>query len=286
MALSRCYREAGDFSRAIEVGEDALAALKQRQLDGLDETVQLEMTVAAAYFERGDELHAVVRCRQAADKAEDRGSAAAKAAAYWNASVMESRSGNHTEAIRLADRALALLSDGNDQRNIGRLRLQLGVMLLRASDSDSKQAEKYIRRARRELAASAGSVVDLARCDAHLAIARLDQEDADAAESLATAVLDAVGGTAPLLAADAHVVLGRVAADRGDRPALRRHFKNAASALTAAGADRSAAQTWYELAGLLDEAGENAAARDAYRSAAAASGLQRRSTRARSRINS
>jgi hypothetical protein len=44
--------------------------------------------------------------------------------------------------------------------------------------------------------------------------------------------------------------------------------------LTGVGADRDAAQMWFELADLLEDIGESAAALDAYRSAAASSGLR------------
>lgn len=273
IVLSRCYREAGDFTRAIEVGEQTLATLRDRGLDGLDEAVQLELTVAAAYFERGDQMHAVVLCRDAADRAEALCSPDLRASAYWNVSVIESRRGRHADAIVLAERALALMSEGREARNLARLRLQLGTMMLRASEPDARGAERHIRRARRELAAGSGSAVDLARCDVHLALARLDQNDPDAAETLAQAVLDAAGQTA-LLAAEAHTVLGRVAAARGERAGTRGHYGAAAAALTAAGADREAAQAWYELAALLDASGDLHAARDAYRSAAAATGLR------------
>jgi Tfp pilus assembly protein PilF len=48
--------------------------------------------------------------------------------------------------------------------------------------------------------------------------------------------------------------------------------------LTRIGADRSAAQLWFELASLLEEVGEFDSARDAYRSAAASTGLVSRAT--------
>ena len=47
--------------------------------------------------------------------------------------------------------------------------------------------------------------------------------------------------------------------------------------LTGVGSDRNAAQLWFELAGLLEGVGELDAARDAYRSAAASTGLRDRS---------
>ena len=46
--------------------------------------------------------------------------------------------------------------------------------------------------------------------------------------------------------------------------------------LTSVGADRDAADLWFELAGLLEGVGDLDAARVAYRSAAASTGLRAR----------
>jgi transcriptional regulator with XRE-family HTH domain len=274
MALSRCYREGGDLNRAIDVGEATLERLRQVTLAGMDDAVQVELTVAAAYFERGDEMHAIALCRHALERADEAGSPKARAAAYWNASVMQSRRGSHREAITLADKALAILSEGSDARNLARLRLQLGIFLLRAADGDSRQAERHLRKARRELAASSGSSVDIARCDAYLAQARLDLGDADAAVQLAESALESIGAVSPSVAADAHLVLARAAATAGEKVAVRQHYRAAASAMAAAASDRAVAQIWLEFAYLLDEVGDQNLARDSYRRAAVSSGLQ------------
>lgn len=274
IALCRCYREAGDLDRAIDIGETALAHMRTDGVDGLDEGVQLQLTIAAAYHERGDETYALALCQQAVDRAELAGSPTVRASAYWNASMMESARGRNDAAIALAERALALLGEGRDERNLARLRAQLGLMMLRSADADPKQAERHLKKARRELTATSGSVVDLARVDVNLAAARLALGDPAGAEALASDALNRVAGSAPLLEAEAHMVLGRVAEHTGERAQTRREFRAAASALTAAGADRSAAQTWCELGGMFDALGDDRSARDAYRSAAAAAGLR------------
>ena len=71
IALSRCYRESGDFGRAVEVGEHMLEHLADTPLDTSDEAVQLAVTVAAAYYVRGDVGQAVRVCRKAMAKAEN-----------------------------------------------------------------------------------------------------------------------------------------------------------------------------------------------------------------------
>ena len=89
IALSRCYNESGDFAKAVEVGEMILEHLADTPLDDTDEAVQMAVTMAAAYFERGDTGQAVRVCRKAMTKAESLDSPVARASAYWNASVFE-----------------------------------------------------------------------------------------------------------------------------------------------------------------------------------------------------
>ena len=272
IALCRCYREAGDLSRAIHVGEAALAAVADGVPAGDDEEVQLVVTLAAAYFERGDTVYATRLCSDALRRADARGSRNARAAAYWNASVMHHRRGSTAEAVRLASRALALLAEGDDSRNIARLRAQLGRMMLQQSPPDVPGATSCLEQARAELVATDGSDVDIARCDGQLARARLATGDLEGASSLASSVRS-LADTWPMVAADADATLGRVAAMRGDLDEARQMFRRAIGALSGAEADRDAAQLWYELGGLLDAAGDGLSARDAYRSAAACLGL-------------
>jgi transcriptional regulator with XRE-family HTH domain len=131
IALSRCFRESGDLTKAIEVGERVLDQLAGTPLDSADEAVQMAVTLAAAYYERGDAGQAVRTCRKAVTKAESLASSTARASAYWNASMMEALQGSVSDAIPLAERALALLTEGQDARSLARLRTQLGIMQLR-----------------------------------------------------------------------------------------------------------------------------------------------------------
>ena len=128
IALSRCYRESGDLSRAIETGQRCLDSLQALHLDGSDDAIQLAVTVAAAHFTKGDVAHAVRLCRRAIARAEQLGTPVAMASAYWNASIMESERGDSRAAVVLAERALQLLDSAESNRNLGRLRSELGVL--------------------------------------------------------------------------------------------------------------------------------------------------------------
>jgi len=273
IGLCRCYREAGDLARAIDIGERAQAQLVERGLDALDEALQLTLTVGAAYFERGDVFHATRLCQQAVAAAEERGTPAARGSAYWNASVIAYNTGDHREAVRLAEKALALFGECDDARNLSRLRLQLGTSLLAEEPPAVEAAEEQLSRARLGLVAAGAGQVDLARCDADLGYARLLSGDIEGAERLAAQSL-AEATEAPLALAHAHALHARIAVARGDGDAARASYRAAVGALTGANADREAAQLWYQLGAELDDVGDGTGARDAYRRAAASLGLR------------
>ena len=276
IALSRAYRESGDLTKAIDAGEGIVARLVGTPLEQTDESVQLAVTIAAAYFERGDAGHAVRVCRTAVAKAEALGSATARASAYWNASVMEANRGAVGDAVALAKRALALLGEGRDARNLARLRTQVGTMQLRLDPPEVAEAERNLERAAEDLAWSSASPVDVAHNDLARARARFLRGELEAAAELSHQVLAAIGEQAPLVRGEALSLAGQVLMAQGEVTRAVSYFQQAVVAMTGAGADRSAAQQWFEVADLLDSVGRTDAARDAYRNAAASAGVRAR----------
>jgi tetratricopeptide (TPR) repeat protein len=276
IALSRCYRESGDFSKAVEVGEMILDHLADTPLDSSDEAVQMAVTLAAAYFERGDTSQAVRVCRKAITKAETLESATARASAYWNASMFEAAQGAVRDAIPLAERALALLAEGQDSRNLGRLRTALGVMQLRMDPPQIEEAQVQLRLAAEEYQWCSASPVDVGRNELAQARAHYLAGEVETAQELSSRVHENVQVLSPVTAADAKSLEGQVHAARGDIEAAVQAYREAVMILTSVGSDRDAAEMWFELAGLLEDVNELDAARDAYRSAAAASGVQSR----------
>lgn len=272
VALSRCYRESGDLNRAVEVARRAEATLGERGLADSAEAVHLLVTMAAAYHERGDLVVAHNLCVEAIERAERGAEPTARASAYWNASIIARRAGD-PGALSLAERALAILSELEDARHLAQMRLQIGILLVSSTEPDLARAERELQHARTGLIQSNAPAASLARCDSTTALVFLAHGDLDAAWETAVRGRDTAVG-APLALAHAEAVLGRIALARQQRLDGRRHFSAAVAALTGVAADREAAQLWVELGALLDEAGETEAARDAYRSAAAASGLR------------
>lgn len=276
IAMVRCLKNSGDLNAAIEVGERVMAQLAGSLVEACDEAVQLAVTVALAYFNRGDAGHAIRMCRKAIVKAEELDSPLARASAYWNASVFESQRGSVSNAVPLAERALALLAEGQDTRNLARLRTALGQMQLELDPPDVPQAKRHLQQAAEDLAWSSASTIEISSNNLAIARAHFLEGDLLSAHGICAEIIAAVNGEAPILAADAESLAGQVAAASGDMDGAKTAYRRAVFLLTSVGSDRDAAQLWFELADLLEDVGDVEAARDAYRSAAAASGLRTR----------
>jgi tetratricopeptide (TPR) repeat protein len=276
IALSRCYRETGDLPLAIEVGDRLDPRIEEAGLARSDERVQLAVTVAGAHIMRGD-LHKAARiCAEAVRDADEISSPRARAGAYWNASIVHKRRGDVATAAPLAARALAILTEGSDARNLARLRAQLGELQLHMDPPELDEALANLTRARAEMHDSSASEVDVARLDVSIAASHLLAGDPELALSITADVRGRGLQGAALLHTEALVVEGQALTALGRAEEGHAAYVQAMHSLTAAGADRVVAQLWFELAELLERAGDLDGARQAYRSAAATTGLTTR----------
>lgn len=273
VAVCRCYREAGDLVRAVEVGEQARARLTDLGLLATTNGIKLVVTLAAAYYERGDATRALILVEDALRDAEAIDSPAARAAAYWNASSLLSERNRLPEALALAERALALLSEGEDERNLARLRVEYGGLLLRTSSPDAERALEVLTRARVSLEQQGGTPVDQAYCHEMLGRASLLLGHLDATEEHAAAGLLLLGEESRLETASIFALRGQAALETNDTAAAKRHYRHAAALLTMAGAGRSASTLWAELGAALEVLGDIAGSRDAYRAGMACLGI-------------
>ena len=215
IALSRIHRETGDLGRAITCGEEVLSQLRAAGLDASDEAVQLSVTVAAAYFERGDTAHAVRLCSKAITQAETLESPRARASAYWNASVMQANRGDIAAAVPLAERALALLSEGQDARNLARLRTEVGRLQLELDPPAVEEARENLTQAVSEMEWSSASPTDRAWTLLGLARAAYLSGELEQARDLIGEVEVTSSGHAPLAEAEALTLAGRTCAAEG-----------------------------------------------------------------------
>lgn len=276
IALTRCYRDTGDVDRAIAVGERAAKVIQDLDIQGLTEAIQLTVTVASAYHERGDVDHAMRLCMRALDDAERYGSPLAQASAYWNASVMETDAHGATPAaLQMSQKALALFELSEDRRNLPRLRSALASLQLAQDPPDPEGALETLDRTLRELAASDTSPADMSyalmvRGRAYLLLGATTEALASADRGAELAPKPS-----PYLEAMAGSIRGQVAALDGRFDDARGHYRQAVYAATTLGSDHQAAELWFELANLLAELGDHEGAVQAFRSAAAATGYRR-----------
>jgi tetratricopeptide (TPR) repeat protein len=274
IALSRCYRETGDLDRAIAVGEGAEAQVRDLGLTGLTEWIQLTVTVAASYAVRGEPDRAMRLCLRAIDDAEQIRSPIAKASAYMNASKIEESRGSIQRALDLAREALVAFEiDGDDSRIIAGLRGNIARLQLQLDPPDPRSALATLERADRELRWSRSNPADRAqhfqiRARANLLLGRTEEARSVILEGIAQTPEGAV-----IARALDHAVLGEVELAAGNVDRAKAALRTAVHLLSGAGADREAAQLWFDLGVRLSEMGEDDAAADAFHRAAASTGL-------------
>jgi tetratricopeptide (TPR) repeat protein len=191
---------------------------------------------------------------------------------------MQARRGDIAEAAPLAERALALLSEGQDARNLARLRTELGRLQLTLDPPEIDQARENLEKAASELNWSSAAPVDRAWTQLGLARAQFLDGDLAGSRELAHDVRRISDGHAPLAEAEARALEGQTYAAEGNLSEAARAYQEAVLLLSGIGADRGAAQLWFDLADLLDQVGLAAEARDAYRRAAASTGLRARTS--------
>ncbi|GAA4518804.1 hypothetical protein GCM10023191_093470 [Actinoallomurus oryzae] len=255
IALSRCHRERGDFAIAIDVGEAALRSLSDTTGQWSDSMVMLGATVLAAYILRGDLAYANQFAQSLIDRAEAIGSPKALMAAYWNAGFVAESRGEYDHALRLAERAMALLGEEDDPRNLSRIRNAYAIFLLDAHPERAEEAKDVLLKAARELGASSASTVDLSlnytvQARAELLLGR----PVEAAE-LARRALDLLESPGGITTANAYIALGDAYERMGRHEEAVMALSQAGEYLEKLDAHRPAARAWFGLAELLGAAG-------------------------------
>ena len=245
--LVRCYQEAGDVAHALDLGAGVLSSIGALGLRGTDTHAKLVSTVIGAYYVRGDLVTAGRLAETALREVEDRGSPRARAAVYWNASLVAEAADDTSAAIMLAERALALYAEDDDERALARLRVAYGWLLLRTSPAQPKQARDVLLTAHKSLA-DVGSSTDIAYCETELARASLMLGRAKSALTYADKAAARLSDEAQIEGAYVQLVRGGalLALDRRDEAVAE--YRRAAGALASLDAARLSAGAWRELA--------------------------------------
>jgi tetratricopeptide (TPR) repeat protein len=257
IALSRCHRERGDFANAIDTGEAALRTLTETTGQWSDAMVMLGATVLAAYIARGDLAYANQFAQVLIDRAEAIGSPKALMAAYWNAGFVAESRGQFDDALKLAERAMALLGEEDDSRNLSRIRDAYASFLLEAHPERAEEAREVLLNAERALEASSASTVDLSinlvvQARAEMLLGRPVE-----AAALARRAVELLEGTTGVEIADAYTVLGEAYSRLGRREEAVMALSQAGEYLEKMEAHRPAARAWFDLAELLGAADQH-----------------------------
>jgi tetratricopeptide (TPR) repeat protein len=272
IALARCYREVGDFAHSVEIAEAALDRLTTAGLSGTDLEVQLACTLAAAYTERGDLTKATNVARQTIDRAERAGSPRARGSAYWNASVIAHEAGRRTEALSLAERALALFGENDDERNLARLRNAYAGLMLRVEQPRVEPAMEQLLRAWDALSDS-GSAVDLAYCETEIARAYLVAGEPGKAVEVAQTALGRLHGGERIERLRSQAVLLHALFADGATDRAEELMNELVTELELIGTGRASAVLWREVGDAARAAGKLDVALHAYEQSLAVAGI-------------
>jgi len=250
----RCYQEAGDVGYALDVGEAALATVRSRGLEGTDTHAELASSVLGAYYYRGDIVRAQLMATEVLGVVGEAGSPQARAAVYWNASLLAEQRDDLPAALMLAERALAVYAEGEDARALARLRVAYGWLLLRCLPARPEDARRELNTSREALV-DLGTEVDVAYCDTELGRCELLLGRPGYALSLADSALTRLGSEPRPERAHTTLVRARALLALGRRDDAVVAYREAASTLSGLELSRHAASAWRELADAFAELG-------------------------------
>lgn len=252
IALTRNYRELGELSYAVDVGERCLAQAEQDNLQQVPQFAQLVATLAAAYLERGDITRGewLLNKGLAACAAE---ASSSRGALLWNLALAAEQRGDLDLARELITQAQLLFSGWNDDRNRARLQIAVAGLALRGSLPDLVAVRQQLAQAR-ELLTRGGSQTDLAYCSCEQARLALLADDPRGAITLAREAIHSLGED-DLETGRALALISRAWAALGDAKAAHDTLELAAGSLEKAQASRQAAVVWRELADLTGHLG-------------------------------
>jgi tetratricopeptide (TPR) repeat protein len=268
--LCRCYRDLGDLAHAIELGERALTLDETPS----DEQVMLVVSLAGSYFRRGDLKRAGRLLTTTMERIDVIGSHRNQGAALWNASIVAHAEGRLGDAIHLSERALALFSESDAVRNLGRLRVTYATLLREQSTGGIPMAREQLRKAQLEFEQE-GTIAERARCLSVMARCALDEDDLTEARRLVEEARTTIGEGPEVERAHVELVRSHVLVRSGDVQKGLSLAQGAATALQEnVDSPHEVATAWREVAELAKVAGDSALVMDSLERSADAMGIR------------
>ena len=235
-----------DLLQADILGWRSRCRRRQRDFDGAREDVEAALELARAVDDR----------RVVANT-------------YFQASLVAERMGQWIVSRNYAQQAKALYQELNDERNVGRLMLNLGGLHLLLGKP--QQAIDHLK-ASFALAVEADSQADAAQALGSLATVHLHLSDYDAADENARKALELLSGREDFLdeVGQSQLVLGRALLERGRLDEAGESFKAADATFEQMASVGHRAGAWVALGDLASRRGDDREAARLYRNAAEA----------------
>jgi tetratricopeptide (TPR) repeat protein len=191
------------------------------------------------------------------------------AGAYFQASLVAEHTGHLILSRQYAQQARAIYSELNDERNTGRLMLNLGGLQLLLGKPE--QAIDHLRESF-ALAVEAGSQPDAAQAVGSLAGVYLQLGDYEAADEHGRKALELLDGREDFLdeIGQSSLVLGRSLLERGRLDEAEECFRRADAAFEQMASVGHRAGAWVALGDLAERRGDDREAARLYRNAAEA----------------
>lgn len=250
VAICRCYKDSGDFTMSVEFGERALKKLEALGLDTSDDHIQLGSTLVGAYWLRGDLTRAHLLAERLIQQADRSGTAVGRASIYWNAAIVANSRGSSREALALAERALALMSETDSLRHSALLRVLYGHLLVqRGQGSDLDHAERLLDQAHGYLVES-GTAADQANVELNLAELKLRRHEYRVAQEHASRSIGLLHNEARTQTVEARATLAEAQQGQGDSDSAKETLHAAAEQLRQVAPSWTSARVWRRIAEL------------------------------------
>jgi transcriptional regulator with XRE-family HTH domain len=260
-ALARCFAQTRDELRALSVLTEALERVDEAGLTGSDQHVQAMSALLGCHYSLGQLGEATRIATDLLALVDHGGSWKARASAYWNAAGVAEAAGDMSRATAYADRAVALLSEGDDERALARCTVACAWFWLRHPDAVDRldHIEEMLTGALGRLE-QCGSTVDLAYAETELARVALLRARPDVALSWADRAVERLGTDVRSQAPDALLVRAEAQWLSDDADGARASVDRLEMTLLSLPHTREAALTWRSVADLWKRMGEPDAA--------------------------
>lgn len=260
-ALARCLAQTRDELRALSVLTEALERVDEAGLTGSDQHVQALSALLGCHYSLGQLGEATRIATDLLALVDHGGSWKARASAYWNAAGVAEAAGDMSRATTYADRAVALLSEGDDERALARCTVACAWFWLRHPDAVDRldHIEEMLIGALSRLE-QCGSTVDLAYAETELARVALLRARPDVALSWADRAVARLGTDVRAQAPDALLVRAEAQWLSDDAVGARASVDRLEMTLLSLPHTREAALTWRSVADLWKRMGEPDAA--------------------------